>query len=1174
MSSPTRRLALAVNALLGKARVRRGQSVPGNARLVALLTIARLLLVGATVTAAVAQGEPPGVRSNADLTVEQVRRTAREAEARKDIDVPTKARIAELSRAALADLERVPELRAQAENYRQLVRDAPAQIRDLERTLERLRSESDQVVSGSWSSGSTLNELEQVLAQTETLQAAAGAELAVLDLEIERIGTEPAELRNTQREAQAGLERLREEIQTAAGASRQTLLAQAELQAKRAALLVREADAEVLRNRINAQPLLARLTQLRQAAIRAQLQRGDTEVKQLVALVDQRRVDDARRAEEDAAERQRQLVGRSPSLSRLAAANVQTSAQLAETAKEIESLRQARDQRAAEAENLEIDFQRARLRLERSKLTESLARVLAERGAALPEAEQFRRERGARARAAESIAAAAFQVEREQRRLANPDQELDTVMRNEAASTRPAELATLRDEARVLIADHKELLDRLSTSQRTYLNTLDELVTAEDQLLSTAQNYRGLIDKALFWVPVAPLSERSFSDLPQTLLWLASPKGWREVGETIEREAQQRSLQVLVLFGAVLAILAARKRLLARLQRLAERKDAAGDRNVAATVQALGTTLLIVAPLPLATWTIGNLIVSSSTASEFANAVGEGLGLTAFGVLVGMFFSRLCRPDGIAELHFGGDAQSVRVFRRASRVFTFLVVPLGFVNLAASQYDDPIVRASLGRLTHMLALIVCAGLIGVTFRPGGRVLTRYFGPRAEDRGVVLKYTIYLFACMVPLSLAVLSAVGFYDAAQVFGRLTLFSCLIAAAIALFHTLAARWLRNQRDELERARTEGEDRAVEVVIDGVRKNLDRPDLASIGAQATRLLRALSAILLLIGVLVVWRGALPGLSLLNEISLWTYADVEEGQTVERAVTLGGVMLALSIGFVAVIAVKNIGGFLEIAFPERVQLSGGSRYAIRTVARYVIVGGAVMTVFSVLGGNWSRIQWLVAAMGVGLGFGLQEIFANFVSGLIILFERPIRIGDTVTVADVTGVVTRVQARATTVTDFDRKEVVIPNKTVITERVTNWTLSDPVTRVVLKVGVAYGSDTAATCELILKAVRSVPYVLSNPASSVFFLAFGDSSLDFEARFFVEGVDQRIPATHDVLTAIERELRQAGIEIPFPQRDVHLKSALPALAAHDAVPRAEDGSAADGAVARKSIDHKP
>src|ERR1700709_1072330 len=148
MSSSTRRLAFAFNALLDKAMACCGKSVRGKARLVGPLTIARLLMAGAAMTAVVAQGEPPGDQSNADLTVEQVRRTAQEAEARKDIDAPTKARIAALSRTALADLERVRELRAQAENYHQLMRDAPARIRDLKQKLESLRSESGEVVPG------------------------------------------------------------------------------------------------------------------------------------------------------------------------------------------------------------------------------------------------------------------------------------------------------------------------------------------------------------------------------------------------------------------------------------------------------------------------------------------------------------------------------------------------------------------------------------------------------------------------------------------------------------------------------------------------------------------------------------------------------------------------------------------------------------------------------------------------------------------------------------------------------------------------------------------------------------------------------------------------------------------------------------------------------------------
>jgi potassium efflux system protein len=199
---------------------------------------------------------------------------------------------------------------------------------------------------------------------------------------------------------------------------------------------------------------------------------------------------------------------------------------------------------------------------------------------------------------------------------------------------------------------------------------------------------------------------------------------------------------------------------------------------------------------------------------------------------------------------------------------------------------------------------------------------------------------------------------------------------------------------------------------------------------------------------------------------------------------------------------------------------------------------------FGALGLRWSSIQWLVAALGVGLGFGLQEIVANFICGLIILFERPFRVGDVVTIGDQTGTVTRIQIRATTVTDFDRRELIVPNKEFITGKLINWSLSDPITRVVIPVGVAYGSDTQATEKLLLKIARENLMVLSQPEPSALFLGFGDNCLNFELRVFVRGLDNRIPVIHHSHLAIEREFRKAGINIAFPQRDIHLDTTGP------------------------------
>jgi small-conductance mechanosensitive channel len=189
--------------------------------------------------------------------------------------------------------------------------------------------------------------------------------------------------------------------------------------------------------------------------------------------------------------------------------------------------------------------------------------------------------------------------------------------------------------------------------------------------------------------------------------------------------------------------------------------------------------------------------------------------------------------------------------------------------------------------------------------------------------------------------------------------------------------------------------------------------------------------------------------------------------------------------------------------------------------------------------------RWLVAALGVGLGFGLQEIVANFFSGIIILFEQPVRIGDTVTVGELSGTVSKFRIRATTITDWDNKEIIVPNKMLITERLINWTLTDPITRVIVKVGIAYGSDTAKAHDVMPEVAKSNPMVLDAPEPTVYFLGFGDSALEFEVRVFVRELGHRLPIMHELHMAIDNALRENGFEIPFPQRYIHIRSSVTA-----------------------------
>jgi potassium efflux system protein len=193
------------------------------------------------------------------------------------------------------------------------------------------------------------------------------------------------------------------------------------------------------------------------------------------------------------------------------------------------------------------------------------------------------------------------------------------------------------------------------------------------------------------------------------------------------------------------------------------------------------------------------------------------------------------------------------------------------------------------------------------------------------------------------------------------------------------------------------------------------------------------------------------------------------------------------------------------------------------------------------IGLQWSQIQWLATALTFGLAFGLQEMFANFVAGLIILLERPIRVGDIVTVDEVTGVVSRIRIRATSITNWDRKEYVVPNKEFITGRLLNWTLSDKVNRVTVAVGVAYGSDTDLACQLLLDAAKDHSLVLKDPAPIAVFEGFGDSSLNLVLRAFLPTLEHRLQTIHELHTAIDKSFKNAGLEIAFPQRDLHIRT---------------------------------
>jgi small-conductance mechanosensitive channel len=229
-----------------------------------------------------------------------------------------------------------------------------------------------------------------------------------------------------------------------------------------------------------------------------------------------------------------------------------------------------------------------------------------------------------------------------------------------------------------------------------------------------------------------------------------------------------------------------------------------------------------------------------------------------------------------------------------------------------------------------------------------------------------------------------------------------------------------------------------------------------------------------------------------------------------------------------------------EEAFP-RMQLRRGVGNAIGTLLQYTILLLGFALALSAAGMDFSRVALFAGAFSVGIGFGLQTVVNNFVSGLILLFERPIQIGDMVEVGTLRGEVRRIGARSSTVRTFDGAEVIVPNANLITEPVVNWTLSDRRRRLDLDVGIAYGTDPEPVLELLQGVAEAHPSVLETPKAEALFLEFGDSSLNFRLRVWIPRYEEGFSIRSQLTVSINAALRDAGIQIPFPQRDLHVRS---------------------------------
>ena len=696
------------------------------------------------------------------------------------------------------------------------------------------------------------------------------------------------------------------------------------------------------------------------------------------------------------------------------------------------------------------------------------------------------------------------------------------------------------EELSLLLNMREELLNRLLKNQNLLVSLYSKVDITERNYLSLVKEVRLYLWEKLFWKKSSPaLWSMESYEFNEAITWLFGPKRFDEFSSVLsswsKRHPYFTGLYALLLIGLIVS----RPRILSVIDSTAGAIRHTSKDKFEHTLRAIWGTLLLALPVPMVIGFTALALAGDPYGSDWLTGVGHGFNWAFMITLWGCFLSSACRPSGLGVVHYGWHGDRARMLRRLMLLSLLIGVPV-LIIICCLLFDEHSLHFDVvGRFFYIGLQLWIVAVLWRIFSPTHGIYadTLLFHPHRISAKTKALWFPLLLCC--PLVVTFLAIDGYFITALVLS-LEFFALLGIATLGGFcYFSVVRWfmirerkfalveaLEERRARLEQAALEKEGGSDSVMVEVKESELD---LASVGKQTRRMMRSLFTIAVILSVWAFWSHTMPIDQVLGHVSIGGWLNPFD------------LFDAVAIMVIVTVVVKNLPGMLELAGLRATSLDVGTRYAITTIAQYVVLAIGLALAFGVLHINWSTFGWIATALSVGLGFGLQEIVANFVCGIILLFERPIRVGDVITINEVTGTVTQIRMRATTITNWDRQELVVPNKQFISDALINWTLSNATNRVIVEVGVAYGTDTVRAKNVLIEVAEAHPVVLQDPAPLATFEQFGDSSLNLKLRVYLPDLNNRIGTITDLHDTINERFAAEGIEISFPQRDIHIRT---------------------------------
>ena len=1034
-----------------------------------------------------------------------------------------------------------------ARGFQQLVDNGVAEIRSAQNELERTLSRIVKVPASKADLLSLEQQLDRELAEHRALNKA----LSKLESTQVAQRLRPDQLLSELAKAKIELGKLdiarqsRVDEVVAGRSEGQRSLIQAQGRALEARINRLELERLSYRSRMDLLDLQIRETQ-------AKFENSERFLEALRHRINQLRSAEAEKERQATEQVQVESSGKHPLIQQEADRNSELGLELERLVRDIEQAQQERSRVVSQLDRVKYNLDRFQQRLGIIDLDRAQSDLLRTQRRELPDLRKLKRDLDKRQQKALKTRIDAFKLE-DQRQAISARLAYTELERLRPVDVSDNEWRSIRAELRSLFRHQSALLAKLRDALDRYERVVGDINLEQQQLIDTADGYGELLDRHLAWMP----STRSFDftsifRIAEQLFALLSLENRQDLLDRFATGLMAEVAVVTLLLLFAFLLVSSSPRMRRQLAHIAPKVGKVAQDDYWLTPVTMLITLLLALPVPLVLMLVA-VIVDSASEMSINQGAAQGILRAAELLLLLQLLRYLFIPNGLSQGHFHWSEQVVVIIRQQLRWFTPLFITLALVVTIAEWQSEEIYRNTLGRAAFLLGMGVLLLFMHRLFRLNCGVFSQWQPPLA----LWWRRSAYLLVVGGVLALMLLAFEGYYYVAYRLARLAVISTMAGVGIFLLYSLAMRLLQvaSRRFSLEQARARrratqdarAAREAAEAAGEGLPEvDLDEINLATVNEQTRSLLRVLSMVLFAAATVMIWRELMPAVERLDDVVLWQYLVTgSEGEQI-TAFSLLDLGLGLMTLVITIAAAKNLPALLEITLLAPLALDKGNRYAMVSITRYLIYSAGALLIFGLVGLEWSDIQWLVAAMGVGIGFGLKEIFANLISGIIILFERPIRIGDTVTLGDVSGTVTRIRIRATTITDWNNKELIVPNQSFIIDPLINWTLSDQVTRIVLPVGIAYGSDTLLAHQLMSDVVNNHPDVMQDPKPTVFFIGFGESSLDFEIRVFVRERVMRMPVQHELYMTLERALRDADIEIPFPQRDLHLRSLDPGV----------------------------